>query len=141
MPFRWTLSIALVAAWPLTAHHNQAAHFDTTKPVTLKGVVTQVEWINPHAFLHMDVKDVHGNVVPWLVEIAPPNSLRRQSVTKDSFKSGETTVEVWLAKDGSSFADGREGGTLTLPSGQKVTLPFWSASGRAIVFGPAAAKK
>jgi|HubBroStandDraft_6_1064221.scaffolds.fasta_scaffold75117_3 hypothetical protein len=141
MAFRWTLSIALLAAWPLAAHHKQAAHFDTTKPVTLKGVVTQIEWINPHAFLHIDVKDAHGSVVPWLVEIASPNSLKRQGVTKDSFNPGETAVEVWPAKDGSRFADGREGGTLTLPSGQKVTLPFWSASGAAIVFGPAAAKE
>jgi hypothetical protein len=140
----WTLLIVLLAAWPLGAHHSQAAHFDTTKPVTLRGVVTQVEWINPHAWLHLEVKDAGGNVVPWRVEIASPNILKRAGVTKDSFMHGETTVEVWLPKDRSrlpNLADGREGETLTLPSGQKVTLPFWSASGKAILFGPGSAKK
>jgi hypothetical protein len=135
MAFRWTLSIAFLVAWLLGAHHLQASHFDTTKPVTMKGVVTQVEWINPHAWLHMDVKDAEGNVIAWRVEIASPNSLKRQGVTKDSFQRGETTVEVWLAKGGSRLADGREGGTLTLPSGQKVTIPCcWSATGKTIVW-------
>ena len=132
MAFRWTLSIALLSGWPLAAHHTQAVRFDITKPVTLKGVVTQVEWINPHVWLHMDVKDASGKVVPWRVEIASPNSLKRQGATKDSFQRGETSVEVWLAKDGSLIADGREGGTLILASGRKLSIPCcWSASGPA----------
>jgi hypothetical protein len=71
MASRWTLAIAWVAAWPLAAHHTPIAEFDTTKTVTLKGLVTQVEFINPHAWIHIDVKDAGGNVVSWLVELTP----------------------------------------------------------------------
>ncbi|MBZ5636520.1 MAG: hypothetical protein LAO55_25635 [Acidobacteriia bacterium] len=140
----WTLLVVLLVAWPLSAHHSPAAEFDIAKPVTLTGVVTRTEWINPHAWLHMDVKDAHGNVVPWMVELAPPLALKRVGVTRDSFKpAGEVAVQVWLAKDGSRRAGARGGGTLTLPSGTKVTLPnlVFSPSGRAIVFGPAAKTK
>jgi len=126
MCFRW--AIALLATWPLAAHHDQAVLFDTSKPTTLKGVVTKVEWHNPHAFLHMDVKGVS-----WLVQIASPSTLKHEGVTRDSFLSGETAVEVYLAKDGAKLADGREGGTLTLASGKKVKLPIWSAAGKSIV--------
>jgi Family of unknown function (DUF6152)/Bacterial Ig domain len=141
MACRWTPFIALLAAWPLGADHNSAAEFDITKPVTLTGVVIQAEWINPHAWLHMDVKDAHSNVVTWLVEIAGPNSLKRGGVTKESFKqASEVSVEVWLAKDGARRAVGRQGGTLTLPSGQKVILPnlIFTRSEGAIPLGSAA---
>jgi hypothetical protein len=138
--FRSTLSIALIAALPLAAHHVQSERFNTKKPVTLRGFVTQVEWINPHAWLHMDVKDANGQVTSWMVEICAPNALRRQAVAKDSFQPGETSVDVWLAKDGSRLADGRYGGILALPDGKKVTLPFWSASGKALLFTPPATK-
>jgi hypothetical protein len=134
----------LFAALPLAAHHSAAAEFDITKPVTLKGVVTRAEWINPHAWLHMDVKDADGNVVPWLVELAPPLFLKRAGVTKESFtQAGEVTVDVWLAKDGSRHAGSRQGGKLTLASGKTVSLPVlkFSSSGTKIVFAPAAAKK
>src|SRR5580704_6136592 len=120
MAFRWTLSIALLTAWPLAAHHTPLSEFDFTKPVTLKGVVTRVEWIHPHAWIYIDVKDASGNVVSWQVELAAVNSLARKGVTKDSFKqTGETTVDVWLAKDGSKHAGATPGGTLTLPHGEK----------------------
>jgi hypothetical protein len=130
MAFRWTLSIALLtAAWPLAAHHTPLADFDFTKPVTLKGVVTRVEWINPHAWIHIDVKDAGGNVVSWRVELASVNALARRGVTKDSFKqAGETTVDVWLAKDGSEHAGATPGGTLTLPSGEKIRGSYSSKS-------------
>jgi hypothetical protein len=122
MAFRRTLSIALLTAWPLVAHHTPLAEFDFTRPVTLKGVVTRVEWINPHAWIYIDVKDAGGNVISWRVELASVNSLARKGVTKDSFKqAGETTIEVWLAKDGSMHAGATVGGTLTLPSGEKIT--------------------
>jgi hypothetical protein len=138
------LLIALLAALPLAAHHSAAAEFDITKPVTLKGVVTKAEWINPHAWLHMDVKDADGNVVQWLVELAAPLFLKRAGVTEESFQqAGEVTVEVWLAKDGTRRAGARQGGKLILASGQNVTLPnvTFSRSGKDIVFAPAAAKK
>jgi hypothetical protein len=141
---RQKVLIALLAAWPLAAHHSAAAEFDVTKPVTFKGVVTQAEWINPHAWLHMDVKDADGDAVPWLVEFASPAFLRRAGVTKDAFKqAGEVTVEVWLAKDGSRHAGARQGGTLTLASGKNVTLPnvTFVRSGKEISFEPAATRK
>ena len=125
MAFRWTLSIALLTAWPLAAHHTPLGDFDLTKPVTLKGVVTHVEWINPHAWIHIDVKDAGGNVVSWQAELASVNSLARKGVRKDSFKPvGEATVDVWLAKDGSKRAGATPGGSLMLPSGEKISASY-----------------
>jgi len=133
---KWT-AVALLVALPLAANHTQSATFDTNKLVIMKGVVTDVEWQNPHVFLHMDFQGV-----AWRISIASPGSLKRQGVTKDSFKQGETTIEAFLAKDGSRVADGKEGGTLTLPNGRKVAIPCcWVADpGKAIVFGPSAKK-
>ena len=125
----------ILLALPLVAHHRQAVYFDTTKLVTLKGVIAGVEWINPHSFLHLDVKGENGDVVRWLVEIPSPNSLTRQGVTKDSFKQGdEMTIGVWLAKDRSPRADVPEGGTFKTPSGQTVRVPFFVPSGKLIQF-------
>jgi len=141
---RRTILIALLAALPVAAHHSAAAEFDISKPVTLKGVVTRAEWINPHAWLHMDVKDAGGNVVPWMVELASPSILKRAGVTKDALnQAGEVTIEVWLAKDGARRAGARQGGKLTLASGKNVTLPNlkFSPSGTKIVFAPAATKE
>ncbi len=91
-----------LAALPVAAHHSFAAEYDGSKPVTLKGKVTQVEWINPHSWIHVDVVGDDGKVVNWSCETAPPNGLYRQGWRRDTLKQGdEVVIEGFLAKDGS----------------------------------------
>jgi hypothetical protein len=99
----WMAACALLAAaLPLAAHHSFAAEYDGSKPVTLKGKVTQVEWVNPHSWVHIDVTGDDGKVVSWSCETAPPNGLYRQGWRRDTLKPGdEVTIEGFLAKDGS----------------------------------------
>ena len=110
--------VVLVAGAPLVAHHSFAAEFDGSKPVTLKGTVTKMEWINPHAWLHLDVKGPDGKVVSWAVEGGAPNALLRRGWTRNSVVAGTVvTVEGFRAKDGSNKANGRE---ITLPDGKRL---------------------
>jgi uncharacterized protein DUF6152 len=110
----------LVAAVPLMAHHAFSAEFEANKPVTLKGTVTEMEWINPHAWIHMDVKGPDGKVTSWMIEGGAPNALLRRGFTKNSLPAGvEIVVEGYQAKDGSSRANGRE---LTFADGKKLFL-------------------
>ena len=103
---------------PAVAHHSFAAEYDRQKPVTITGPVTKVEWINPHARFHMDVKDAGGKVVSWEVELASPNGLMRRGWTRNSLKIGQAvTVAGFSAKDGSSVANAT---TVTLSDGKKV---------------------
>jgi hypothetical protein len=99
----------LTSAAQLHAHHSFAAQYDANKPITLTGKVTKVEWMNPHVYFHIDVKDDKGTVVTWACEMGGgPNSLIRQGWTKDSLKPDDTvTVEGFLAKDGSKLASAR----------------------------------
>ncbi len=93
------LALAAPAAF---AHHSFAAEFDGTKHVTLKGKVTDFEWVNPHSWVHIDVTDDQGNTVNWACETAPPNMLYRSGWRKDSLKVGdEVVIEGFQAKDGS----------------------------------------
>jgi hypothetical protein len=111
---------ALLTAVPLHAHHAFAAEFDAEQPITLRGSVTRVEWINPHTWIHLDVKDSSGKVVEWMIEGGTPNTLLRRGVDKNSLPAGtEIVVEGYRAKNGSNRANGRD---LTLPNGRKLFL-------------------
>jgi Family of unknown function (DUF6152) len=112
--------VVLAAGAPLVAHHSFAAEFDGSKPVTLKGTVTKMEWINPHAWLHVDVKGPDGKVVSWAVEGGAPNALLRRGWNRNSVVAGTVvTVEGFRAKDGSNKANGRE---ITLPDGKRLFI-------------------
>ncbi len=112
--------LILAAATPVVAHHAFASEFDGSKPVTLKGTVTKMEWINPHAWLHMEVKGPDGKVVAWSIEGGAPNALLRRGWNKNSIPPGtQLTVLGFRAKDGSNRANGREA---TLANGQKLFL-------------------
>ena len=110
--------VLLFATLPVFAHHSFAAEYDVKQPVTLKGVVTKVEWLNPHIYLYVDVKDASGNTVNWSVEGGPPNSLYRLGWRKDTLKPGDAvTIDAYRAKDGTSTANARN---VLLPDGRKV---------------------
>ena len=109
------LAVATVPVW---AHHAFSAEFDAKRPVKLRGVVTKMEWINPHSWIHIDVKDANGKVTPWMVEGGAPNALLRRGFTKKSLPVGtEVLIEGYQAKDGSMRANGRD---ITLPDGSKL---------------------
>ena len=103
------VGVGMLAAGPVRAHHAFAAEFAADKPVKLRGTVTKMEWINPHIWVHIDVKGPDGKVTSWMVEGGPPNSLIRRGFTKDALPVGsEILVEGFQAKDGSLRANGRD---------------------------------
>jgi hypothetical protein len=108
----------LVATGPAAAHHSFATQYDADAPVTLTGVVTKVEWMNPHARFYVDVKDEGGEVVNWNLELASPNVLSRNGWTRHALKEGdEVTVEGSRARSGANMANAR---TVTLADGKQV---------------------
>ena len=113
-------SALLLATVPVTAHHAFSAEFEADKPVTLKGTVTEVEWINPHTWIHIDVKGPDGKVTNWMIEGGPPNALLRRGFTKNSLPAGvEIVVQGYLTKDGTERANGRD---LTFADGKKLFI-------------------
>jgi len=113
-----TAGVLLLAAAPARAHHAFAAEFDADKPIKFKGTVTKMEWINPHAWIHIDVTGEDGKVTPWMIEAAAPNALLRRGWTKTSLPAGtEILVEGFQAKDGANRANGS---VLTFTDGKKL---------------------
>jgi uncharacterized protein DUF6152 len=122
------VAVAVVSsAMPVFAHHSFAAEFDSAKPVTLTGVVTKVEWMNPHTYFYVDVKDAQsGKVTNWACEMGSPNGLTRQGWTRNTLKVGMVvSFEGTRAKDGSSRANARnvtvDGKKLGAASSETVT--------------------
>jgi hypothetical protein len=112
--------LVVLAVRPAFAHHAFAAEFDAKKPVKLQGTVTKMEWINPHAWIHIDVKKADGTVEEWMIEAGTPNTLLRRGFTKDSLKAGTVVmVDGYQSKDGSLRANGRD---ITLPNGKTLFL-------------------
>jgi len=110
----------VIAAMPVRAHHAFAAEFDAKRPIKLQGTVAKMEWINPHTWIHIDVKRPNGKVERWMIEGGPPNALYRRGFTRDSLPIGiEIVVEGFQAKDGSMRGNGRD---LTFPNGRKLFL-------------------
>jgi hypothetical protein len=119
-----TLSALLVTGAAVSAHHSFAAEFDANKPIQLRGTVVRVEWINPHTWIHIDVKEADGSTARWMIEGGTPNTLLRRGLTKASLPEGtEIVVDGYRAKNGSNRANGRD---LTFVDGRKL---FMGSSG------------
>ena len=112
------VAATLVLPAPTAAHHAFSAEYDAQKPVKFTGTVTTMEWINPHAWIHLDVKKPDGKVESWMIEAGAPNALLRRGFTKASLPVGTViTVEGYQAKDGANRANGRD---ITYQDGKKL---------------------
>lgn len=110
--------LLLASSGSVLAHHSFAAEFDARRPVKLRGTVTKMEWVNPHSWIHIDVKNPDGSISKWMIEAGAPNSLIRRGWNKNSLPPGmEILVEGYQAKDGQLRANGRD---VTFPDGSKL---------------------
>ena len=110
--------VLAASALPVLAHHSFAAEFDSGKPISLAGVVTRLDWMNPHIWVYLDTKDESGAVGHWQCEGGPPNTLTRQGWSKDSLKIGDqVNIDGFRSKDGSNTCNAR---SVKLPSGKSV---------------------
>jgi hypothetical protein len=108
----------MLAAGSVAGHHAFSAEFDAARPVKLVGTITKTEWVNPHAWVYLDVKGADGKVLNWAIELGPPNALVRRGWKKSSLPFGaQITVEGFAAKNGKEFANASD---ITLPDGSKV---------------------
>ena len=114
------LCVGISVTVPLLSHHAFSSEFDANKPVKLKGTVSRIEWINPHTWIHVDVKETDGKITKWMIEGGSPNALIRRGVTAQLLKVGmEVMVDGYQAKDGSPRANGRD---ITLADGRKLSV-------------------
>ena len=120
MVIKLTILLALIGAVsvPLVAHHAFAAEFDVNQPVKVRGAVTKVEWVNPHAWIYVDVKGPDGQVVNWHFELGPPNALFRLGWKKDAIPTGtEVEISGFRAKNAENVGNGR---SIVLPDGREL---------------------
>jgi hypothetical protein len=112
------IAVGLLTGQVLSAHHSEAAEYDSSKPVKVTGTITKVEWQNPHVWFYVEVKDERGNVATWGFSTAPPGALMRRGITKAALTIGAVVnVEGSRARDGSTNASGR---SVTFPDGRNV---------------------
>ena len=124
----------ILASGKFSAHHAFSSEFDANRPIKLRGTVTKMDWVNPHAWVHIEVKGEDGKVTPWMIEAAAPNAMLRRGFSKTSLPPGtEIVVEGFQAKDGSNTGSGRN---LTFADGRTL---FMGSTGTGQPEAPAAA--